>query len=211
MICPYCKKTLIEGVEFCSKCGQTITNLSENTDNTNRYWKDIDTLNAANERKRLNAIQKSKSEAQARTLSTIRKVIILIVMMVAFVIIVLLLNRSRQEKLEFVRNDAIGNTYSDSTSAGIMFNGEKKDRIIVNIKDEKTLTYTHGNYTLQIYSNEDGYSSSWKENEIYDACDYEYVFKASLLGKITLEFNQKSYEVEINDEDGTINSINFYE
>ena len=47
------------------------------------------------------------------------------------------------------------------------------------------------------------------EHEVYERCDYEYTFSASLFGKITLEFNGKSYKVNLND-DGTINSIEFH-
>lgn len=91
-----------------------------------------------------------------------------------------------------------------------MFNGEERDRIIVKIKNGNTLTYTRGNYTLRISEGSNGYSTKWVENEIYESRDYEYSFSTSLFGKITLEFNGKSYEVSIDDEDGTISSINFY-
>jgi len=79
------------------------------------------------------------------------------------------------------------------------------DRIIVTIKDEHLLTYTRGNYTLRITSKESYYT----QNKIYETYDYEYTFSTSLFGYITLEFNGKSYEVDI-DDDGTIKRIKFY-
>lgn len=211
MICPYCKTTLPDGSQFCSKCGQTIINSSDHTDNTNKYWKDVDTLNDANENERLTAIHKAKSEAHAKTAAITRKVIIFAVIVAALVFAAFALNASSQDKLEFIKADAVGNTYSDTSGGSVMFHGDKKDRIIVKIKDENILSYTRGNYTLQVSSKAGGgYSTSWKQNEIYESNDYEYKFSTSLFGKITLEFNGKSYEVEIDDDDGTIYSINFY-
>lgn len=211
MICPYCKTNLPDGSLFCSKCGQTIAT-ADNTDNTNKYWKDVDTLNDANEQERLSAIQKAKSEVQAKAAAFTGKIIAFAAVAVVLVLAVISLNASSQEKLEFIKSDAIGNTYSDTSGGSVMFNGDKKDRITVKIIDEDTLSYTRGNYTLVIYSKEGGgYSMSWSQNEIYETSEYEYTFSTSLFGKVTLEFNGRSYEVEIDDDDGTIFSINFYD
>lgn len=211
MICPYCKANLPDGSQFCSKCGQTIAT-KDNTDNTNRYWKDVDTLNDANEQDRLSAIRKAKSEAQAKTAAFTRKIIAFAAVAVVLILAAISLNASSQKKLESIKADAIGNTYSDTSGGSVMFNGDKKDRITVKIIDEDTLSYTRGNYTLRISSKEGGgYSTSWKQNEIYETAEYEYTFSTSLFGKITLEFNGRSYEVEIDDDDGSIYSIMFYE
>lgn len=210
MICPYCKTNLPDGSQFCSKCGQTIINSSDHTDNTNNYWRDVDTLNDANENERLTAIRKAKSEAQAKTASVTRRVIIAALLLVAITLSTIALNASSQKKLEIAKKDAIGNTYSDTNGSSIMTTGTKRDRITVIIKDENTLSYTRGNYTLRTSSKDGGgYSISWDENEIYEAGEFEYTFSTSLFGKITLEFNGRSYEVIIDDDD-TIYSIKFY-
>lgn len=211
MICPYCKTKLPDGSQFCPKCGQTIGDSFSNIEKTNKYWKDVDSLNDANENERLTAIRKAKSEAQAKTVSIMCKVIIFVAVVAALALAVFALNVNRQKKLEFIKVDAVGNTYSDISGGFVMSNGDKTDRITVTIKDENTLSYTRGNYTLHVSSKEEGGDSiSWNQNEIYETNDYEYIFSTSLFGKITLEFNGKSYDVEI-DDDGTIYSINFYE
>lgn len=210
MICPYCKANLPDGTQFCSKCGQTIAT-KDGTDNTNKYWKDVDTLNDTNEHERLDAIRKAKSEAQAKTAARTRKIIAFAAVVAVLVLAAISLNASSQEKLEFIRSDAIGNTYSDTSGGSVMFNGEKRDRITVKFIDEDTLSYTRGNYTLCISSEGGGYSTSWSQNEIYESQEYEYTFSTSLFGKITLELNGRSYEVKIDDDDGTIYSIKFYE
>lgn len=211
MICPYCKANLPDGSQFCSKCGQAII-ITDNTDNTNKYWKDVDTLNDANEQERLSAIHKAKSEAQAKTVAFTCKIIAFAAVVVVFVVATIFMNASSQKKLAFIKSDAIGNTYSDTSGGSVMFSGDKKDRITVKIIDEDTLSYTRGNYTLSVSSKDGGgYSTSWNQNEIYETAEYEYTFLTSLFGKITLEFNGRIYEVEIDDDDGTIYSIDFYE
>lgn len=210
MICPYCKANLPDGSQFCSKCGQTIT-ATDNTANTTKYWQDVDSLNDTNEQERLSAIRRAKLEAQAKAAALTRKIIAFAAVAVVLVLVAISLNASSQKKLAFIKSDAIGNTYSDTSGGSVMFNGDEKDRITVKIIDEDTLSYTRGNYILHISSKEGGgYSTSWKQNEIYETAEYEYTFSSSLFGKITLEFNGKSYEVEIDDDDGSIYSIMFY-
>jgi len=157
-------------------------------------------------------IRKVKSEAQSQTWSTVRRIAIFTILIAMLVVGIFSLNANNEKKLEFIKSDAIGNTYSDSNGGFAMFSGEKADRITVEIIDEDMLSYTRGNYTLRVSSKDgDGYSVSWNQNEIYETAEYEYTFSTSLFGKITLEFNGKSYEVEIDDDDGTIYSIEFYE
>lgn len=210
MKCPYCNTELDDAALFCDKCGQTVAGSSKNTDATNKYWADVDALNTINEKEYQNTVRKAEAEAKARSAATIKNLIIVAVVITVLIISVIALNANSQQKLDFVKLDAIGNTYSDTSGSWGMFNGEERDRIIVKIKDENTLSYTRGSYTMEVYEDGDGYSSEWIENEIYESCDYEYSFSTSLFGKITLEFNGKSYEVDIDDDDGTIYSINFY-
>ena len=148
-------------------------------------------------------------ETKARSAAAIKNFIIVAIVIAVLIIFIIALKTNSQQKLDFVKSDAIGNTYSETSGSWGMFNGESRDRIIVNFKDESTLSYTKGNYTMKVYDEGDGYSSEWIENEIYESCDYEYSFSTSLFGKITLEFNGKSYEVDL-DDDGTISSIDFY-
>lgn len=211
MICTYCKANLPDGSQFCPKCGQAVA-ASNNTDTTNKYWKEVDTLNDANEHERLSAIRKAKSEAQAKTAVFFLKTIVFSTIAAVLILTAIFLNASSQEKLAFIKSDAIGNTYSDTSGNTFMFSGDRIDRITIKIVDEDTLSYTHGNYTLHVSSKEDGsYSTSWSENEIYESAEYEYTFSTSLFGKVTLEFNGRSYEVEIDDDDGTIDSVKLYE
>ena len=210
MKCKYCNSELNDDALFCDKCGQSVVDSSKNTGVTNKYWTDVDALNDTNEKEYQNAVRKAKAEAKAQSAAIIKKIIIAAVVIVVLVASVTTLNANSQQKLEFVKSDAIGNTYSDTSGSWGMFNGEERDRIIVKIKNENTLTYTRGNYSLRISEGSNGYSTKWVENEIYESRDYEYSFSTSLFGKITLEFNGKSYEVSIDDEDGTISSINFY-
>ena len=212
MLCPYCKTQVPDGSQFCPKCGQNAAISSDSTENTNKYWKDVDELNDSNEHERLTMIRKVKSEAQSQTWSTVRRIAIFTILIAMLVVGIFSLNANNEKKLEFIKSDAIGNTYSDSNGGFAMFSGEKADRITVEIIDEDMLSYTRGNYTLRVSSKDgDGYSVSWNQNEIYETAEYEYTFSTSLLGKITLEFNGRSYEVEIDDDDGTIYSIEFYE
>lgn len=210
MICQYCKAIVPDGEKFCSKCGQPITNTLNATDSTSNYWKAVDVLNDVNENERLEAIRKARAEVQAKTTSITRKVVIALSMVAVLAVVTFFMNKSSQEKLARVKADAIGNTYSDTSGGSVMFSGDKKDRIIVTIKNEHTLSYTRGNYTLHVSSKDGGgYSTSWEQNEIYETNDYEYTFSTSLFGNITLSFNGKTYVVKI-DDDGTIYSINFY-
>lgn len=212
MLCPYCKTQVPDGSQFCPKCGQNAAISSDSTENTNKYWKDVDELNDSNEHERLTMIRKVKSEAQSQTWSTVRRIAIFTILIAMLVVGIFSLNANNEKKLEFIKSDAIGNTYSDSNGGFAMFSGEKADRITVEIIDEDMLSYTRGNYTLRVSSKDgDGYSVSWNQNEIYETAEYEYTFSTSLFGKITLEFNGRSYEVEIDDDDGTIYSIEFYE
>lgn len=208
MKCQYCGAELNNDARFCNNCGQAVVASSESTSDTNKYWNDVDASNATNEKDYKNAINKAKAEAKAHSLATIRKIIIAAVVCVV-IVSVIAMNSNSQDKLAFAKSDVIGNTYSDTSGSSVMFNGEKHDRIIVKIKDENTLSYTRGNYTLRVSNGNNGYSMSWQENEIYESRDYEYTLSTSLFGKITLTFNGKSYDVSI-DDDGTISSINFY-
>ena len=210
MVCPYCHNKLPNGSHFCQKCGQIIKNSSDNTEKTSKYWKDVDTLNNSNENERLSAIRRAKSEAQARIVSITRKIIIVTVVVAVLALALFALNSNSQKKLKFVKADAVGNTYSDTSGSSLMSHGDKRERITVTFNNENTLTYTCGKYTLHVSSNASGgYSTTWSQNEIYETHEYEYTFSTTLLGNISLEFNEKSYEVEL-DDDGTIYSINFY-
>ena len=210
MKCHYCGAELDNNAQFCNNCGQAVVTSSESTSDTNKYWNDVDASNATNEKEYKNAVNKAKAEAKAHSLATIGKIIIAAVVVCVIIVSIIAMNSNSQDKLAFAKSDAIGNTYSDTSGSSVMFNGEKHDRIIVKIKDENTLSYTRGNYTLRVSNGNNGYSMSWQENEIYESRDYEYTLSTSLFGKITLTFNGKSYDVSIDDDDGTISSINFY-
>lgn len=213
MKCPYCNSELPDNSNFCDKCGQPIpkaSNYAENTDKIQKYWNDVDTLTDANENQRLKAIYKKKSEEKEKTTAATRNIIVAVAVIALIVISAVSLNANSQKRLALVKATAIGNTYSDANGPGTMFEGDERDRIIVTIKDENTLSYTSGNYTLQISSKEGGgHTISWRENSIYETSDYEYSFSTSLFGKVTLNFNGNSYPVTI-DDDGTIFSITFY-
>lgn len=215
MQCPFCKRNIGASEIFCPYCGQSLKTSSDNTDYTNKYWKEVNALNYANENERLRAIRRSKAEARARTASITRKItvvtVLVAIVVVAISLAIFILKTNSQKKLEFVKADAIGNSYSDTSGSSVMWDGDKRDRVTVTFLNESTLTYTCGNYTLHISSKEGGgYSTSWSQNEIYETNDYEYTFSTSLLGKVTLEFNGKSYEIKLDDDDGTIYSIKFY-
>lgn len=216
MRCPFCKRNIGTSEIFCPYCGQTIKDSSDNTDYTNKYWREVNALNNANENERLRAIRRAKAEAQARTASITRKITIatalIAIVVVAVSLVIFQLNTHSQKKLEIVRADAIGNTYSDTSGSSVMWHGDERVRVTVTFINENTLTYTRGSYTLHISSKEGGgYLTEWSQNEIYETNDYEYTFSTSLFGKITLEFNEKRYDVKIDDDDGTIYSIEFYE
>ena len=92
---------------------------------------------------------------------------------------------------------------------------EKMDLILEFLEKNKTELIESRIVTLDTAGNvaETGekkpFGIDLSQNEIYESCDYEYSFSTSLFGKITLEFNGKSYEVDL-DDDGTISSIDFY-
>lgn len=209
MKCPYCNTELDNDALFCDICGQSVAGAAKNTDATNKYWAEVDALNATNEKEHQEAVRKAKLESKARFASAIKIFIVVAIVIAVLIIIVSAMKANSQQKLDFVKSDSIGNTYSDTNESLGTFNGQSRDRIIVTIKDEKTLSYVRGSYTLMVYTKGDGYTSEWLENEIYESRDYEYTFSTSLFGKITLEFNGKSYEVDL-DDDGTIDSIDFY-
>ena len=212
MKCQYCNAELDENALFCDKCGQSVTDSTKNTDNTNKYWADVEALNNTTAKEHLNTIKNAKAKAKAQSVALIKKIIIATIVVVLLVVSISALNKNSQQKLEFVRSDAIGNTYSDTNDigSGILFDGDKRDQITVKIKDKNTLSYTRGNYTLEMSGKGDDFSVDWVENEIYESRDYEYTFSTSLFGQITLEFNGKSYEVKTDKSNGTISHINFY-
>lgn len=210
MKCKYCGAEIKPENPFCDRCGQHIDEISKSTVATNKYWKDIDALNNADEKKFQEAINKAKVEKRKRKFSRIIKLVIAAVIGIGVIITINILDSSSQEKLEFVKKSSIGKTYSDTAGAAIMAGGDERDRTIITFKDEKTLNYIRGNYTLRISKDNDGYSSTWKQNQIYENRDYEYHFSTTLFGEITLECNGKSYAVDL-EEDGTINTIYIYE
>jgi len=209
LICPYCKTNLIDGSQFCSKCGQPIV-AADNTDNTDKYWKEVDLLNEENEHEYLSIMRNAKSESRSKALSSILKSIAFVIVVVVVVMGVYAKNVSNQKKLEVVRTDAIGNTFSDTSGIAMLRSGDERERISVNFMDKDMLSYTRGSYSFHIANKDDGgYLTSWTENEIYENEEYEYSFSISFFGKITLKFDGKSYKVTLSD-DGTIYHINLY-
>lgn len=208
MTCPYCSAVLSEGSPFCPECGQSFSSSLSNSGQTGKYWNDVDALNEKNERERLGAIQRAKDEMKQQTAGFLRKALMVGIVVAILALILWSLNNSNQKKLEIVRADAIGSSYSDS-STRIMSNGDNFDQMIVMFKDDRLLTYTHGNYTMHISSSGSGNRISVSENEIYQKKDYEYRFRSTLFGKVLLEFNGNQYEVELKD-DGTIFTVHFY-
>ena len=210
MICPYCNTALPGEVSFCSKCGQAITAAPAKNDNTRKFWDDVDTTNASVERERLDAVQKAKDESKKRRDSVKSKFIMIGLLAMVLGLVMFTTNLVSQEKLETVKAHAIGKTFADADSP-MMINGDAVDRMLVVIKNDHTLTYTHGNYTVYVYAKESGgYGMNWSENEIYLVSDYEYSFRTNMFGQIFLEFNGRQYEVEMY-EDGTGFSIEFYD
>lgn len=206
MICSYCNAILADDALFCSSCGQAIAAASDRTENTRKFWDDVDSLNASNELERLGAVEKARENAKALK----GKFLMAGLVAVVLVFMVFTMNLVGREKLEVVKADAIGKTFSDTNSM-VMMNGDAVDRMMVAIKNDHTLTYTYGNYSMYIYTKDGGgYGMHWSENKIYQVADYEYSFRSNLFGKIFLEFNGKRYEVELDDDDGTIFSIEFY-
>lgn len=210
MICPYCKTNLKAGSQFCQNCGQAIV-VTDNTEHTDKYWKEVDMLNEENEHEYLSIMRNAKSESRSKALSSIFKSIAFVIVVAVVVMGVYAKNVSNQKKLEVVRIDAIGNTFSDTSGIAMLLSGDKRERISVNFMDKDRLSYTRGNYTFHIADKDDGgYSTSWTENEIYENEEYEYSFSISFFGKITLKFDGKSYKVTPND-DGTIRYISLYD
>jgi len=209
MICPYCKTNVPDGIQFCSKCGQPIANSSGNTDNTSKYWKDVDKLNNANENNRLAIIREVETENKKKRAAASRKVIICLLIVVALSMATYSLYKFNQKRLDGVKASAIGHSYTDTSGSSIVRDGDKRTQITVTIKDENTLTYTYGSYTSKFIPVKGGFTSIWSENEIYEECDYNYSFSSSLFGTIWLKFNGKRYKVTV--DDGVIYNIIFYD
>lgn len=115
MKCPFCNAELKDDILFCDKCGQSVSNLSKNTNVINKYWTDVKTLNNANEKELENASRKAKSKAKARLIGVIIKIIIVAAVVIVLGVSATILNADSQQKLEFIKSDAIGNTYSDTS------------------------------------------------------------------------------------------------
>jgi len=99
MFCPYCKTQLPDGIQFCPKCGQNLTNSFVTTDNTNKYWNDVDSLNDANENQYLNAIREAKNNVRAKKVSVVRTIALFGMVVSVLILTVVALNTNCQKNL----------------------------------------------------------------------------------------------------------------
>ena len=58
MICPYCKSELPDGLQFCSKCGQTIAHQDNQNSASSTYWSAVEKEVARDDKIRIDAENK---------------------------------------------------------------------------------------------------------------------------------------------------------
>lgn len=212
MICPYCKKETSTDVDFCPNCGQMI--LQSKVDGTSKvdgYWQEVNKSTAEDQTRYQTAVAKEAKETRAKRIRIILSIIVLAIISLVAVVLISSHSQNNAHKLQFAQNSMIGETYSDHDGGFALFNGDKKNRIIVEILDHNKLKYSRGNYTFRLKETASGgHSISWTENEIYEAETYTYQLSISFFGKMTITINGKTYDVSVSD-DGTVSGIVFYE
>lgn len=212
MICPYCKKECSPNAEFCPNCGQSI--LSSNGDGGSKvdgYWQEVNKSTAEDQTRYQTAVAKEAKETRVKRNRIILSIIVLAVISLVAVVLISSHSQNNAQKLKFAQNSMIGETYSDHDGGFALFNGDKNNRIIVEILDNNKLKYSRGNYTFRLKETASGgHSISWTENAIYEAETYTYEMSISFFGKMTITINGKTYDVSVSD-DGTVSGIVFYE
>ena len=212
MICPYCKKECSSNVDFCPNCGQQI--ISSNRDGSSKvdgYWKEVNKSAAEEQTRYQTAAAQEARETRAKRNKVLLAIIVLAVISLLAVVLISNHSQNNAQKLQFARDSMIGETYSDHDGGFALFNGDKKNRIIVEILDGNNLKYSRGNYTFRLKeTTSGGHSISWTENDIYETATYTYELSISFFGEMTITINGDTYDISVSD-DGTVSGIIFYE
>lgn len=183
----------------------------DGTSKVDGYWHEVNKSAAENQTRYQNAVAKEVKEIKAKRQKIILSIIAFAVIAVLTVVFVVSHNQSNTQKLQFAQDSMIGETYSDHDGGFALFNGDKKNRIIVEILDDNRLKYSRGNNTFRLKETASGgHSISWTENDIYETATYTYDMSISFFGKMTITINGDTYEISVSD-DGTVSGIIFYE
>lgn len=113
-----------------------------------------------------------------------------------------------EEKIEMIKKNAIGCTFVDVNDGNKnVTQGGCYDRIVIEIKDEKTLDYVYGSYFFYVTKNGTGIQTDWEKNTIYEqkTCEYQILLDDS--NNIIIDFDGKKYNLEIDELNNCINRI----
>lgn len=204
MICPYCENEINDSEQFCPKCGQKLID-TRDSDISQKYWKTVEGDNSKNDKEKADREKAYIREQNSKRRKKLAAVISIAVVLFLVFYTVNATNRSNQGKLPGYYSSMIGNTYSDNKGTSFWI-GSSVERVVVEIINENTLSYRSGTWIAK--GNGSGAGFTWVENNVSNPVTYDYNLTIGLTGKVSINFNGRTYPVAI--EDGNVRSIDFY-
>lgn len=211
MNCPYCKKPIQNDLLYCKECGMPLHRVEHESHQVDAYWEDVNSsVKKHNERILSAASHAVKKEKRIRRRKNVRLIsicTILVAVVVTIATLILSLQKANKEKLDFIHQNAIGETFETHDGGMFLFSGDERDLITVTFTNEKSLDYIYGEYTFLLKSDN---TTEWREEKIYEHESRNYEFQISFFGNVTLLVDGETYDVELHDDE-TLHKILFFD
>ena len=189
MNCPYCNKQIPDSTQFCPHCGQTVE-IANSSSSVDSYWGEVN----KEDRKRsaqYGAVMSEKAQIKSsRRTQAIVTAVVIVVLVVAGIIGFSNIQSESTKKLEQVKNELPGNSYTCSysqTEAGfwIHYYYYKLD-----FNSDGTLDYY---YMTTVGPKE-------KDDEFEHRGTLSYDVSRSIFGKYEIKVSGESFTLNVDDE-----------
>lgn len=188
MICPYCKKEIMNSADFCPECGQDITNITHQ-DQSDSYWKNVNRENIESFKTYNKLINEEKQQIRTRKNKTFIATALMLVLLIVGTLGVIKYWQYHTQMIDQVRVELVGKTMTahDSHMEGLGFIYHEYWQL--TFIDNGTLDYSY----LKTIGPAEG-----DEQPKYQGT-YSYTLSRSITGKFTIKVNGVTYRLKVNE------------
>lgn len=188
MICPYCKKQIIDNNQFCPECGQNLA-VTSGTDSTDTFWGTVNKEDTERHRKYKDITDRSVKDVRDRRNKSLVTVIILLAAIVAAIFGIMQFSKYQNEMTEKVMSELVGKTLTAQDSHVEGLGWIHYEYWQLTFIDEENLDYA---YIETVGPREDD------EKPVYEGT-YSYTLSRSVFGNYTIRVNGTTYKLNVND------------
>lgn len=189
MKCPYCNKQISDNTQFCPHCGQSVSIIKSNN-SVDKYWNEVNKEDVKRSAQYGAVMSEKDKIANDRRTKTIVTTVLVIIFLLGGIIWFISIQSNSNAKLEEVKQQLPGNTYTCSysqTESGFWIHYYYYK---LEFKDDQVDYY----YLTTVGPPEDG-----EDYELVGT--YNYNVTRSMFGKYVINVNGKSFTLEVDEEE----------